>query len=456
MRIMKFGGTSVGNAEAIRRVIAIASESSEKSVMVVSALAGVTDLLIETIHKLKRRDYAGLPQIVKDFFQIHYEVIEKLGIEDSCKASVDSKKAEFSELIAALETLGEVSPKSQDMLLSFGELLSSRIIYQASVESGLSIDILDPRELIRTDSNHTEAEIIFHESNARIRSKCLEAFESKDIVITGGFVASNQKGHATTLGRGGSDYSAAIIAAALNAELLEIFTDVDGILTCDPRMLPEARLIRRLSYKEASELAFFGAKVLHPKTILPAVEKNIPVAIRNTFRTDGSGTRIIGRHSPEKMVKAIAFRENVTMINIYSNRMLGAFGFLNKVFDIFSHFETSVDLVATSEVNISLTIDDNSNLDKIIGALGKFSSTDVNTECAIISAIGEGIRDTAGMAARFFGVLRGVNIRMVSIGASDVNIGIVIDRKRLKDSVVALHKEFFSTIPDNGLFERIT
>jgi aspartate kinase len=268
-------------------------------------------------------------------------------------------------------------------------------------------------------------------------------FKDHDYIITGGFVGSDSTGRTTTLGRGGSDYSAAIFASLLHAERLEIWTDVDGILTADPRMIPEARLVQDVTYAEASELAYFGTKVLHPKTIFPSVEQNIPVCVMNTFHPDNSGTRILAKLNKGQGIKAITFRKNITLINIHSNRMLGAFGFLANVFEVFKKHTTPVDLVSTSEVSISVTIDSNEYLDRIIEDLSRIATTSVYSDKAIISAIGEGIRGDSGIAARFFAALDGIEISLVTMGASEINLSIVVNGDSLERAIRNLHFEFF-------------
>ncbi len=281
------------------------------------------------------------------------------------------------------------------------------------------------------------------------------SFSENECVITGGFYGANDQGFVTTLGRGGSDYSAAIFASALKADKLEIWTDVDGILTSDPRLIKDTKLILKLSYTEAAELAFFGAKVLHPKTIYPAVNSQIPVTVLNTFNPENPGTNIIGLRSNIKMIKAIAFRKGITVINVNSFRMLGAYGFLSKVFEIFNDFETPIDLVATSEVNVSMTIDDDRHLNYIIEELEKFANVNIQKNQTIISAVGEGIRDTAGIAGKFFSALAGININLVSIGASDVNLSIVVNESDLDKAVVLLHDTFFRDVAHPEIFSNI-
>ncbi|MCX6155626.1 MAG: lysine-sensitive aspartokinase 3 [Candidatus Kapabacteria bacterium] len=452
---MKFGGTSVQNDEAIRRVISIINNRKAKAVIVVSAFATITNKLVEIINCLKKNNYISVKAHLDYIFTKHLDVASKLGLGSDVDNLLNEKRDEIERLTYALNILGEVSPKSTDTILSFGEILSSKIIYHAFLNEGFKIKYVDARDIIRTDANFTEANVIFDTTNELIINNCKDDFENYQLILTAGFIASDENKSTTTLGRGGSDYSAALIASALDAERLEIWTDVNGIMTCDPRIIPQAKLVKMLSYTEASELAYFGAKVLHPKTIYPAVEKQIPVYVLNTFNPENNGSEIINLHGNKKILKAIAFRRGVSVINIQSNKMLGAYGFLSKVFEIFRLNETSVDLITTSEVSISLTIDDNSKLNKIINDLREFATIILLENQAIICIVGEGIKNTSGISARFFQALSDINISMVSIGASEVNISIALAERDLDKSVRLLHKEFFENYIDEEYFSSI-
>ncbi|MGD0038314.1 MAG: aspartate kinase, partial [Bacteroidota bacterium] len=264
------------------------------------------------------------------------------------------------------------------------------------------------------------------------------------------------KGTTTTLGRGGSDYSASIIGAALDAEEIQIWTDVDGVLTADPRITPGAQKLRIISFREAAELACFGAKVLHPSTIFPAVKKDIPVVVLNSKRPENNGTRIVS-HPPKTHipVKSIACKRGITVVNVQSLRMLMAYGFLESIFSVFNKYQTSVDLVSTSEVAVSLTIDNTATLDKIVAELSEFAEVSILEHQGIICIVGDQIRSTAGVADRIFNALREVNLVMISQGASEINMSLVIDEKQVDEAVRLLHKQFFESIPDTDMFESI-
>jgi len=448
MRVMKFGGTSVQDANAITNVINIVSSlKNEKIVVVVSAFSKVTDKLIDLYNSIGTNLYNDKFINLEDLHKaVAYTLLGEAEQEVILK--------EFAELKSYANSKSN-SIEIKEAIVSKGERLSSAIIGLALAKAGIKVCHKDSTNLITTDENFGEANVDFQLTYSNIKDNFDLAFKDCDVIICGGFIGKSYSGKSTTLGRGGSDYSAAIYAGALHADKLEIWTDVDGILTCDPRLIPNAKKISQMSYKEAGELAYFGAKVLHPKTILPAIEKNIPVIVKNTFNPNGTGTTIVSNSKNIQTIKAIAFRKNITIINVTSNRMLGAYGFLAKVFEIFKANETSVDIVTTSEVSISLTIDDTKNLQKIKSELEQFSSVETSSNNAVISVVGDGIKLTAGIAAKFFGVLKGTNILMVSFGASEVNLTIMVKEADLEASVKLLHSEFFDLGLDSEIFDEI-
>lgn len=449
MIILKFGGTSVKDAQAIANVVSIVKNYKEKCIVVVSALSKVTDILVN-ISKT-HQEGTELAKNIELLKQMHYKVVDDLKLYHQARVYIDMEINKITKICSK-----EVLENSDfDEIQSKGEVLSSFLVSQAFIQFGERAALLDSRNCIITDSNFSSANPQFELTKIKVNEELQKFDDGIKFYICGGFIGRDENQNVTTLGRGGSDYSAAIYAMCVEAERLEIWTDVDGILTCDPRMIADAKRILKLSYTEASELAYFGAKVLHPKTIHPAVEKNIPVVVKNTYNPENSGTWIENSDSNTKILKAIAFRKNITVINIISNRMLGAFGFLSKVFEVFKNHETSVDLVATSEVSISLTIDDISKIDQIRKDLEAFSAISVSNENAIISIVGEGIKETAGIAARFFGVLSGVNIAMVCVGASEVNLSIVVKLEDLEKAVKLIHKEFFDTCENEEVFVHI-
>lgn len=453
MIVSKFGGTSVQSSDAIRRVKNILTRNQEQTFIVVSALSKVTDTLVRIIEKVKVSDRNGALDLLYKMVLRHKEIAYELNILDFVENQILVYEKELSTLIEALSFIGEVSPRSTDKILSYGELLSSYIIFHYLFNEGFDIVYLDPKGIIKTDSNFTRAEIDF-----QLTKNVLQKFISSKhkYYITGGFVGSTLDSQTTTLSRGGSDYSAAAIAAILNANELEIWADVAGIMTSDPRIVSNAKTIKELTYSEASELAYFGAKVLHPKTIFPAVQSGIPVKVLNSLKPNLEGTTITLNSLKVNIVKAIAFRRNITVITIKSNRMLGAIGYLAKVFDIFRKYETSVDLLSSSEVSISLTIDNPDNLNLIVDELNQISEVSTLSNQAIVSVIGEGLKDSTAIASRIFYVLRDCKIRMVSMGASDINFSFVIDEEKLENVVIRLHNEFFAKNEYPELFIEVT
>jgi aspartate kinase len=308
--------------------------------------------------------------------------------------------------------------------------------------------LVDARSFMITDDQFTKALPMLEAVERKLNEIVKPKVESGYIVVTQGFIGSNKSGITTTIGRGGSDYSAAIIGSLLNAEDIQIWTDVDGILTSDPTVVSDAKRIKLMSFNEAAELAYFGARVLHPETILPAVKKEIPVHVLNSRRPDSSGTLIVANPKVSKkcVVKSIAYKEGITLISIVSTRMFLAHGFLESVFDVFHKYETIVHTVATSEVSISVTVDNVKNLGPILQELKMFSTVSVSDKKAIVCVVGEHLKDSPGVAAKVLGAITDINVNMISQGASEINISFVIDEEHVDEVVRRLHKDFFSDV----------
>jgi aspartate kinase len=440
MIVMKFGGTSVESRSAIERVADIVkSRVNRRPVVVVSAMGKTTNhLLAIANHAVKGDREEALRQLValRDFH------LRESGME----RTIDEHFQELGELVKGLAVLGELTPRSIDAISSFGERLSSLIVARLFENHGINAEHVDSRKVIITDNRHTQAAPLYTQTYARL-AETIRPVAEKRVVVMGGFIGATESGISTTLGRGGSDFTASIVGAGIGAEEIQIWTDVDGMLTADPRIMPGGHRVRTCSFAEAAELAYFGAKVLHPATVLPAVEKNIPVLILNSRRPEVEGTRIVAQ--PVKSVnvaKSIACKPDITLVNIHSTRMLMAHGFLRRVFEIFDRYETSVDMIATSEVSVSLTVDNASRLDEIRAELERFSEVSIENCNSIICLVGENIRYTPGVAWRVFNALNGVNIRMLSQGASLLNISFVVASGDLAPAVRALHREFFTEL----------
>lgn len=358
---------------------------------------------------------------------------------------IDAQFDDLNALARALAVLREVTPRTLDVVAAAGELLSSRIVAAALSEAGLPSEWVDARRAIITTADHTRAVPLATETDAALRTSVLAVIDAGRVPVVGGFVGATVDGHTTTLGRGGSDYSAAIVGAGIGAREIQIWTDVDGMLTADPRVIASPRLVPQLSFAEAAELAYFGAKVLHPSTILPAVERNIPVRILNSRKADGPGTTITAEPPPAATpLTALACKRDVTVIDITSSRMLMAYGFLRRVFEVFERYTTAVDVVTTSEVTVSVTVDDRRHLEPIVEELSEFSQVAVDHEMALLCAVGDRLRNEPAIAARAVGVLEEVPLRMISQAASRRNITVILRQADLQHAMNRLHEEFFA------------
>lgn len=442
MIVMKFGGSSVESAEAIARVASIVKARRERDpVVVVSAMGKTTNRLLEMAGHAVRGETEPALRLCAELKAFHESHFRK-------DAFLDEQFDRLAKLLEGLSILGEMTPRSVDAVSSFGECLSSYIVTAHFRDHGIDAVHADSREYVVTDARHTQAAPLYAKTYERLRR-----LPRGKVVVMGGFIGSTEDGVTTTLGRGGSDFSASIIGAGLDAEEIQIWTDVDGMLTADPRVLPGGHRVKTLSFAEAAELAYFGAKVLHPSTVVPAVEKNIPVLILNSRRPEVGGTRIVAESVPCKNVaKSIACKTNITAVDIRSTRMLMAHGFLRRIFEVFDHHQTSVDMVATSEVSVSLTIDNAARLPAILDELRAFADVEAASGQAIVCLVGDNIRHTPGIAGRAFSSLAGVNVRMISQGASRLNLSFVVADADLRAAVESLHAEFFSTL-DPAVFE---
>ncbi len=457
MIVMKFGGTSVESAAAIERVARIVkAREGQLPVVVVSAMGKTTNKLLAIAAAAiagKRDEY--IPQLhdLRDFHSREARQAASLAERVELDRFLDEHFQELTELVKGLAVLGELTPRSVDAISAYGERLSSYIVTLAFRHFGLNAVHVDSRDVMITDNRHTQAAPNFPETNRRL-AEVIPPLAKDAVVVMGGFVGATEQGVTTTLGRGGSDYTASIVGAGIGAEEIQIWTDVDGMLTADPTILPGGHRVKIISFAEAAELAYFGAKVLHPATVVPAMDKDIPVLILNSRRPDVEGTRIVADSVPcENTVKSIACKRKITLVNIHSTRMLMAHGFLHRIFEVFDRFQTPVDMVATSEVSVSLTIDNRENMEAIQAELRQYAEVNVEHEQVIVCLVGENIRFTPGVARRVFNALDGINIRMISQGASLLNLSFVVSEADLHRTVAALHEEFFSYL-DPAVFER--
>lgn len=445
---MKFGGTSVGDIAAFERVNHIVSTQIERRpVVVVSAMTKVTDALLAAFETAKKGDVAAAIASLGPHFDRHVEVSKHFIPEGSSNlfdAELQFARDELSDLLIRVSRRSLPLSMLKDAVVSYGEQLSSRLLSEVLKAKGVNARHVDSRRLIVTDDEFGAAQPIWEETAELVGLELQPSVDGGEVAVMGGFIAANRAGETTTLGRGGSDYSAALVAAALHASELQIWTDVTGVMTCDPRICGEAKTIPVLSYEEAAELAYFGAKVLHPKTIKPAVDNSIPVRVCNTFEPEAVGTMVLAdsAEAPNK-IKSIAHKKNITILRITSARMLGSYGFMSALFQVFERFRTVIDVISTSEVSVALTLDNTGELDKIVTELQRLGDVEVEPGYAVICVVGEGLRASTGLASKVFSTIEDINVALVSHGASSVNLTFVVKEEVVPDVIRRLHSAFF-------------
>ena len=448
MIVMKFGGTSVANFEAITRTIFIVGgKLDQKPVVVVSALSKVTDLLYRISDAAAAKNEAETKELLAQLRQRHVDLAAELlaqsVLKDEAVAKVNSICDALDAIAMAVCSLGELSDRNKAIIISNGEYLSSTIIAHAMNAKGIRTKWVDAREMMVTNQSYLKGEPDMNAIAEKVPGVVAQAYEGMDAIITQGFVGVTPEGEPTVLGRGGSDYSASLIGMAIDAERIEIWTDVDGVRTADPRKVQNTKYLEKISFEEAAEMAHFGAKVLHPLTIEPAVKKNIPIYVLNSMNPSGKGTAILRNELIEDGVKSVSFKESIKVINIFSTRMINTSGFLRRVFEIFSESKVSVDLISTSEANISVTVDAAQNIDPVVKELSEFADVIVDDDKAQVSVIGKNIVRLNGMLKKTFTPLKKCNVYMISQGASFVNISFVVDREELAEVVQDLHDHLF-------------
>jgi len=450
--VVKFGGTSVADAAAIARAAAIVrSRAPRRPVVVVSALARATNELLAAAEQAAQGQLIVALRGIEGLRERHLVEADALlgdgGDADDVRAELSAMCDELASLSEALSVLGHLTPRSLDAIAAYGELLSAALVQAAFRRYDLPADLVDARDVMVTDELHTRAVPDLDAITENARRVLLPMLSQGRVPVVGGFIGRSPGGVTTTIGRGGGDFSAALLGAALGAEAIEIWTDVDGMLTADPRVVERARLIEVIRFDEAAELATFGAKVLHPSTIAPAVQRGIPVFIFNSRRPEGRGTRITA-DAPRRAVSAIAGKGNVTVIKVNSSRMLLAPGFLRTLFEVFERHHTSVDVVATSEVSVSVTVDDPSRLDALLVDLRALGDVSIERQRAVVAVVGAGLGGDSTTMARALGALHGLRVHMISLSATEINLTIIIDGDRLGDAMRALHAEFFDRTPE--------
>lgn len=414
--------------------------------MVVSAMGDSTEALLEALETAAEgREAEALAKVGELRGETETVARELFGARaPEALREVAPLFSELERMTRAVAVLRSVPPPARDHFLAHGEMTSVAIVARALAAAGLPAVAVDSREIVMTDERFGRAQPDFGETEKRARERLAPMAAAGKIVVAGGFIGSTPDGTTTTLGRGGSDYTAAILGSLLAAEAVEIWTDVDGMMTADPRIVPSARQIEAISFEEASELAYFGARVLHPLTLAPAVEKGIPVRIRNSRRPELPGTEVRATApSGESHVRSIAYKKGISTLDIVTSRMLMASGFLRTLFDVFARHETPVDMVTTSEISVSVTVDDASRLPEVKGELERLAQVEVASGRAIVCLVGQELKFTPGIAARIFRAVERINILMISQGASRRNVSFVVEERDVEEAVRRLHQEFF-------------
>lgn len=443
MKVAKFGGTSMADLTAMKRCATIVSTDPDKKIIVVSATAGTTNLLTLFIaeQSVEERE-----KIALQIREKHLAICQDLGNPESLVKDVSSLLAEL-ETIASRKQI--MTPMLRDEILSFGERLSSKIFTEVLKDvTGQDVTWLDARTVIKTDDRYGSAEPDIP-GIAKAATEKLHPVVRDGRVVTQGFIGSSQNNNTTTLGRGGSDYSAALFAEAVDADVLEIWTDVTAIYTTDPRIVPDARPITEISFDEAAELSVFGAKVLHPATVVPAIRKNIRVYVGSSIHPEKPGTWIVRDTKDKPVIRAISLRRNQTLVKVHSLDMLHRYGFLAKLFQVLAEHKISVDLVTTSEVSVALTLDSDMNnpgnpmLGKeVLTELQKFSEVEIVSDLSLIALVGNNLDATAGLSGPVFGSLVDTNIHLICHGASSHNLCFLVAGNEAEDVVNVLHKRF--------------
>ena len=447
MIICKFGGTSVADGPAITRLIDIVrARAPERPVIVVSALARVTDALLNLARRAGVADEAELEAGVSTLLERHGQVARTL---PGGAAALDAISADAAALRQELGCVRRrmATPAEFDAIAGRGELWSSRLVAAALAGAGLEAAWVDIRPMMVTDDRFTRATPYVQVLNTRARECLRPLIDAGRIPVTQGFIGATATGVPTTLGRGGSDFTAALLGAALEADRVEIWTDVNGLMTADPRIVPTARTLPAASYEEAAELATFGARILHPATALPLVRAGIPIVVLNANDPERPGTTIEPEAQLDRVgdspIRSISWKQGITVINIRAPRMLGAYGFLRALFEVFERHETVVDVLASGEVSISLTIEDRSRLDPLVRDLADLGEVWIEEHRAIVAIVGIGLRNTPGLAARVFNAVWPANVEIISQGASAINMTFVVREDDGPDVVRRLHQEFF-------------
>jgi len=446
-RVLKFGGSSLDGAACLRQVAALAREALPAAPLVVlSAMGKTTDALFRAARAARSGDLAGALAEMGAIAERHRSVASELfpaGTPPDLAEGLDRQLGELEQTLRGVALLGELSPRSMDAIASHGERLATKLFAALLAAEGVPTESVDARKVVRTEASFGAAQPRPEAIKRLARDALAPLLAPGKAVVTQGYIGATDDGATTTLGRGGSDYTAALLGAALGAEEVQIWTDVEGIFTADPRVVALAQPILELSFAEAAELAAFGARVLHPATIQPAIEARVPVTVRHTQRPRGRFTTIRGEVKTGRAVTALASRGPVTILTVTSTRMLAQAGYLARLFEVFGRLGVSVDLVATAEVSVSLSVEADAPLEALARELQGFARVEVETGRAIVALVGERLKRTSGIAARAFAALEDIDVDLISMGANEINLSFVVRQELVPQALERLHAAFF-------------
>jgi len=449
--VSKFGGSSMRDAIAMHRSAAVA-DSQKSSFVLVSATYGTTNLLVELIEEAQSGHWGSCEKILFNLRENHFEICSQITSDQMISEKVRTHFNELETLARGVSLLRECSPKARDQILSFGERVSSLLFSEAYKKDfpNKKVVLFDIREMLITNDKHNKARPLLEE--IELRAKRLITFNENVIYISQGFIGSTLEGATTTLGRGGSDYSAALVAEAISADVLEIWTDVAGIASTDPRICDSAKSIKEISFNEASEMAQYGAKILHPTTLVPAMRKNIPVFVGSSYDPKASGTWIKAQVEEKPLIRAITKRDNQVLLTIKTPKMLDAIGFMGKIFDVFTRHEISVDCVTTSEISVAVSVDKSLLGDKsFLFDLEQIGEVSLEKDYSLISLIGNKVLSTAGLGKTLFNSMENINVRMVCLGASAHNFNLLVAHSDSDLAINQLHNAFIGTKDENSI-----
>ena len=446
--VSKFGGTSMENAECMQRSAQV-SINQKSNLIVVSATSGTTNLLIELAQTAEKKSWEETEFILKKIKENHLKIAADLKVTEIHLKMIHSLLTELTALAQGIYLLKDCSSKALDFLQSFGERLSSVLFTSAlsdeitKTKTASLVEWLDARSILKTDAQFGKAKPLTEPMISLAQTHLVPKIKTGVIYVTQGFIGETMDGKTTTLGRGGSDYSAALFAEAISADILEIWTDVPGIATTDPRLCSDAKSLKEISFQEASELATFGAKILHPATLIPAIRKNIPIFVGSSFDPEKNGTWVLKEVSEWPLVRALALRKKQILVTLSTPEMLHSHGFLFGIFKIFNDHKVSIDAITTSEISVSLTLDDSTLLNKkLIEDLSKTADVQIEDNLALVSLIGNNINHTAGLAKKIFESISDINVRMICLGASKHNFCFLVKEEDGATVIQKLHRQF--------------